>query len=572
MAILHLANLTYTYPHTSKPALNGLSLSVEPGELVAIAGGNDSGKSTLCYALTGFIPHFFQGTWEGDAWIAGKRVANTPLAAIAPVAGLVFQSPANQLSRTKPTVYEELAFGLENLGIAPTEMRDRIDTILDSLNITALADRSPLALSGGEQQRVAIAAILVMQPKVLVLDEPTTQLDPQGAASIFSLLTQLRQQGTTIIVATHDLEAIARHATRVLLLHAGQVCHDGTPQAVLADERLEAWGIGHTPYTQVAKQAQISGILPSTQPLPITLEGAIAHFQSAKRLPQPVPAVANTPKRARSEAPIVRFESVSFAYPHHASILNNIDLTLAPGEQVALLGGNGVGKTTLVKHLNGLLRPTEGTVWIGDRSTHRHTTAQLAQQVGYVFQNPNDQLFCSTVAAEIAFGLKNLGVSRAAIDTRIEQALETFGLEEFADANPYDLSLPWRKLIACACVFAMQPALIVLDEPAIGFDAQQRQTLSAALTQLRQWGTTLVLISHNSDFVVQHCDRLLLLQDGRIRLDGSAAEVLCHAERLRDAGVRLPQVTRLGMGLGLRAIATPEALLAHYDKAFGKAL
>jgi energy-coupling factor transport system ATP-binding protein len=572
MAVLHLANLTYTYPYASKPALNGLSLLVEPGELVAIAGCNDSGKSTLCYALTGFIPHFFQGTWEGDAWIVGKRVADTPLAAIAPMAGLVVQSPANQLSRTKPTVYEELAFGLENLGITPTEIRDRINIILDSLNITALANRSPLTLSGGEQQRVAIAAILVMQPKVLVLDEPTTQLDPQGAALIFSLLTQLRQQGTTIIVATHDLEAIARHATRMLLLHAGQLRQDGTPQTVLIDDRLEEWGMGHTPYTQVAKQAQIAGILPSTQSLPATLEGAIAHFQSAQRLLPRLPATATTPKRALSESPIVRVESVSFAYPHHAPILHTLDLTLAPGEQVGLLGSNGVGKTTLAKHLNGLLRPTEGTVWIGDRATHHHTTAQLAQQVGYVFQNPNDQLFCRTVEAEIAFGLKNLGVSRTAIEPRIEQALATFGLKELANANPYDLSLPWRKLIACACVFAMQPALIVLDEPTIGFDAQQRQTLSAALTQLRQRGTTLVLISHNSDFVVQHCDRLLLLQDGRIRLDGTTSEVLRHAERLRDAGVRLPQVTRLGMGLGLGAIATTEALLAHYDKAFGKAL
>ncbi|MEO1211548.1 MAG: ABC transporter ATP-binding protein [Cyanobacteria bacterium J06638_20] len=572
MAILHLANLTYTYPHTLKPALKGISLSLEPGELVAIAGRNDSGKSTLCYALTGFIPHFFQGTWEGDAWIAGKQVADTPLAALAPVAGLVFQLPANQLSRTKPTVYEELAFGLENLGIPPTEMRDRIDAILNSLNITALADRSPLTLSGGEQQRVAIAAILVMQPKVLVLDEPTTQLDPQGAASIFSLLTQLRQRGATIIVATHDLEAIACHATRVLLLHAGKLCLDGTPQAVLADERLEAWGIGHTPYTQVTKQAQTAGILPSTQPLPVTLEGAIAHFQTAKRLPQPVPIAESIPKRAQGEGPIVRFESVSFAYPDHAPTLHKIDLTLVPGEQVALLGGNGVGKTTLAKHLNGLLCPTKGTVWIGDRSTHHNMTAQLARQVGYVFQNPNDQLFCSTVAAEIAFGLKNLGISRMAIEPRIEQALETFGLKEIANANPYDLSLPWRKLIACACVFAMQPALIVLDEPTVGFDDQQRQTLSAALIQLQQRGTTLVLISHNSDFVVQHCDRLILLQDGRIRLDGRTSEVLCHAERLRDAGVRLPQITRLGMGLGLGAIATPDALLAHYDKAFGKAL
>lgn len=564
MAILRLENLSYSYPHTSQPALEGISLSIEPGEMVAIAGSNDSGKSTLCYALTGFVPHFFQGQLEGDGWLAGKRIAETPLAELAPMAGLVFQSPANQLSHTKSTVYEELAFGLENLGIPRAEMCDRIDTLLHALNIADLAPRTPLTLSGGEQQRVAIASILVMQPKILVLDEPTTQLDPQGAESIFTLLSHLRQQGTTVVVATHDLEAIAHHATRVLLLHQGQLCRDGTPPEVLTDEGLETCGIGYTSYTQVAKQAQSAGILPAHQPLPVTLEGAIAQFQAAK--PRFQPAHPTSTKPIAEKNPIIRFESVSCAYPNQPPVLRGIDLAIAPGEQVGLLGRNGAGKTTLVKHLNGLLRPTAGTVWIGDRPTHHRTTAQLARQVGYGFQNPNDQLFCSTVAAEVAFGLKNLGWSKEAIAKQTQESLTLLGLSEFADFNPYDLSLPWRKLIACACVFAMQPAVIVLDEPTIGLDQRQTQRLSTALAQLRQQGTTLLLISHDSDFVVQHCDRLILLQDGKIRLDGSVPAVLSHAEVLRDAGVRLPQVTRLGMGLGLGAIASSAALLACYGQ------
>jgi len=532
--------------------------------MVAIAGCNDSGKSTLCYALTGFVPHFFQGKLEGDGWLAGKRIADTPLAELAPTAGLVFQSPANQLSHTKSTVYEELAFGLENLGIPRAEMRDRIDSLLHALNIADLAPRSPLTLSGGEQQRVAIASILVMQPKILVLDEPTTQLDPQGAESIFALLSQLRQQGTTIVVATHDLEAIAHHATRVLLLHDGQLRRDGTPQEVLTDEGLETCGVAYTTYTQVAKQAQSAGILPAHQPLPVTLEGAIAQFQSAKPRRQPTTPIVTKP--ISEKTPLIRFESVTFSYPHQPPVLQGIDLAIAPGEQVGLLGRNGVGKTTLVKHLNGLLRPTEGKVWIGDRPTQRTTKAQLARQVGYVFQNPNDQLFCSTIAAEVAFGLRNLGLSKAAIAKQTHEALDLLGLSEFADSNPYDLSLPWRKLIACACVFAMQPAIIVLDEPTLGLDQRQTQRLSAALAQLRQQGTTLLLISHDSDFVGRHCDRLILLQNGKIRLDGSVPAVLSHAEVLTDAGVRLPQVTLLGMGLGLGAIASSDALLAYYTQ------
>lgn len=571
MAILQLEQVTYTYPGMPQPALRNLSLAVEPGEMVAIAGHNDAGKSTLCYALTGFVPHFFQGQLVGKLWIAGQSVADTPLASLTSVAGLVFQSPTNQLSHTKPTVYEELAFGLENLGIAPATMRDRIDATLHALDLTALATRSPLSLSGGEQQRVAIASILVMQPRILVLDEPTTQLDARSTAAIFALLAQRCQQGLTVVFATHNLEAIAHHATRVLVLHNGALVRAGAPATVLTDMCLDRWGVGYSTYTQVARQAQQAGILPPTSALPITLAGAIAHFRNA---PSPcLPAQPATPSLLpRPANPIIRFEAVTFAYPQQPPTLQHIDLSIAAGEQVALLGCNGAGKTTLVKHLNGLLQPTQGTVWIGDRPTHQCPIAQLARSVGYGFQNPDEQLFCKTVTAEVAFGLHNLGLAATAVEQRVKQALTLLDLTAFAHVNPYDVSLPWRKLITCACVFAMQPAIVVLDEPTLGLDDQQKQRLGAALQHLRHQGTTLILISHDSDFVVQHCDRLLLLQAGHIQLDGPTPQVLQQTEALQAAGVRLPQITQLGMGVGLGAIASPTTLLAAYTQSPDKSL
>lgn len=564
MTIVELTHLSYRYPHSPRPALRDLCLTVQAGEFVAIAGANGSGKSTLCYALTGFVPHFFQGQLSGQVWIAGQSVSDTPLAELAPRAGLVFQSPANQLSRMKQTVVEEIAVGLEHLGILPSEMPPRIEAVMQQVGIAHLANRSPFSLSGGEQQRLAIAAILVMQPALLVLDEPTTQLDPLGAEAIFALLSQLSQSGTTIIVASHDLEAIARHAHRLLVLDQGHLLQAGPPQ-LLTDPSLIPH-LGQTRYTQAARQSRTAHppLWPPDRPLPITLESAIAGFPPAPCPPAaPCPAPC-PPAPCPPTPPALAFESVSFAYPQHPPILSQINLTIATGSQVALLGQNGAGKTSLVKHLNGLLRPTQGRVWIGDRPTDRFTTAQLARSVGYGFQNPDDQLFCSTVQDEIAFGLKNLGLPPATIQDRLVQTLDQFQLTSVAQANPYDLTLPERKLLTLACVAAMDPAIIVLDEPTIGLDHRQTQQLSQQLHQFRQQGKTLILISHHIDFVVEHCDRLLVLQQGQISLDGSPEFVFSQVELLRSAGIQLPQITRLAMALNLGSITSVAAFLAAY--------
>jgi energy-coupling factor transporter ATP-binding protein EcfA2 len=279
MALIELAQVTYSYPHTTRPALRDLSLEVEPGEFVAVIGANGAGKSTLCYTLTGFVPHFFQGTLTGQAMVAGLDTQSRGLDELTQVAGLVFQNPANQISGAKFTVYEELAFGLENMGVPRAEMRRRVDEIMALFEITELADRSPYALSGGQQQRVALAAILVMAPQVLVLDEPTSQLDPIGSREVFAAIRRLSERGMTVIMAEHKLEWVAAFASRVLLLAEGELVLDGPPAEVLASPLLIEVGLGGTVYTAAAREGRGRGLWPGAAPLPVTLEQAEAGFR-----------------------------------------------------------------------------------------------------------------------------------------------------------------------------------------------------------------------------------------------------------------------------------------------------
>ena len=280
MAIVTIEHLLYRYPQTPQPALRDISLQIEPGEFVALVGANGAGKSTLCYALTGFVPHFYQGEMSGRVMVAGLDTQAHSLEEIVIEAGLVFQNPSNQISGAKYTVYAEVAFGLEQLGVPRGEMRTRIDRALALANIADLADRSPFALSGGQQQRLALASIFAMQPKVLVLDEPTSQLDPASSEQVFAVIRELSRQGITVVMAEHKLEWIAQFADRVIALADGEIILDGAPNAVLTSTLLETHHIAPTRYTRAARRAQQAGLWLAHQPLPVTLDQAEAGFRT----------------------------------------------------------------------------------------------------------------------------------------------------------------------------------------------------------------------------------------------------------------------------------------------------
>lgn len=547
MAVIEAVNLSYRYPASDRPALRDLSFEVAAGELVAVIGANNAGKSTLCYALSGFAPHFFQGKLAGVMRVMGRETAVTPLPHLVSQIGLVLQNPAAQMSGARFTVAAEVAFGLENLGVPRAEIGERVAEALALAGIGDLAERPPLALSGGQQQRVALAAMLALKLPILALDEPTAQLDPPGSAAVFALLRRLSQQGTTLLLATHKLEWVAATADRVLLLHDGALVADDTPQTILTRPDLPAFGLRPLRYTEVARLAGERGIWPADTPLPITLETAVAN------LPPKTPS----PSRSRSSSsspPQIQLEAIHFHYPDGLHALRDVSLSIAPGEQVALVGPNGSGKTTLVKHLNGLLRPTQGQVRIGDWATSQHTVAQLARRVAYLFQNPDEQLCQRTVWAEVAFGPRHLGCPVAEVARRVASALEALGLAAEVQTNPYDLNLTERRRVTLAAVMAMETPIIVLDEPTLGQDAFFLERLVALLAEWRVAGRTVLTISHDMEFVAEHFERLVALRDGQIVADGPTWRLLAEgAWEEGETAVALPQLLRLSQRLGFVA-------------------
>jgi energy-coupling factor transport system ATP-binding protein len=277
MAIVKLENVTYTYPLTETPALQNINLQVEEGEFVAVIGPNGAGKSTLCYTLAGFVPHFFKGELTGRVEVAGMESSKSALHEWVLNVGLAFQNPFNQISGAKYTVFEEIAFGLENIGVPREEMKVRVEEAMKLTGISDLADRSPYSLSGGQQQRVALTSILVMQPKVLVLDEPTSQLDPIGTREVFGVIRTMTERGMTVVMAEHKVEWIANFADRVIALYEGQILLDGTPRKVLTSDLLKEKGFGISRYTSVARKAKQMGLW-KRDDLPVTLEEAAEGF------------------------------------------------------------------------------------------------------------------------------------------------------------------------------------------------------------------------------------------------------------------------------------------------------
>jgi energy-coupling factor transporter ATP-binding protein EcfA2 len=280
--VIRLRDVRYTYPGATQPALDGVDLEIAPGELVAVIGANGAGKSTLCYTIAGFAPHYFQGELSGEVLVDGRNTVEQPLAELVKYCGLVFHNPLNQISGARYTVREELAFGLENLGVPRAEMLPRIEATLELLGIAELADRAPFALSGGQQQRVALASILVMGPRVLLLDEPTAQLDPLGAKEVFGAIRALSRTGVTVVLVEHKPELIAEFADRVIMLSAGRVQLDGPPRTVLAAPELPELGVITARYTEIARAARARGLWPEQEPLPVTLDQAVAGFQAAR--------------------------------------------------------------------------------------------------------------------------------------------------------------------------------------------------------------------------------------------------------------------------------------------------
>ena len=516
--MIRLDNLTYSYPESSGPALAAVTLEIAEGEFLLVTGPSGSGKSTLLRCLNGLVPHFYGGTLAGRIEVCGHDPIAEGPREMSRVVGLVFQDPEAQC--VAATVEDELAFAMENHGLPLATMRKRIEEVLGPLGIAHLRGRRLETLSSGERQRVAIGAVLTLQPRLLVLDEPTSQLDPQGAEEVLDALLRLnRDLGLTVVLSEHRLERVIGHADRMLYLPGpGRPALLGTPREVLAQMEWVP------PLVALGKAL-------GWQPLPLTVREArrfVAQGTEGEEGWSPAgthPANVRTfdlglPSAAKP-APAVHITHLSFSYNGHPA-LRDVNIGVGYGEVLALMGPNGAGKTTLLKQIVGLLRPQGGQVEVGGLDTRRVPLERIIEQVGYVPQNPNTLLFADTVREELDFTLRQHG--RPAGD--YGDLTRLLGLEEYLGRYPRDLSVGERQRVALAAILVARPKVILLDEPTRGLDYGQKEALVAFLRRQRAEGQAIVVATHDVELAARCADRVVLLSAGEVLVDGPVRQVM----------------------------------------------
>ena len=560
MAYIKVENLKYRYPNTTKLALDGLDFEIEKGSFIGIIGENGAGKSTLCQAFNGLVPGFFKGAYGGKVLIGDTEVAKTTVSKLCQKVGLVFQNPFNQLSGAKETVFEEIAFGLQNFGVPKEEMISRVNEVMELLDIADYRDRNPFDLSGGQMQRVALAGILAMKPEVIVLDEPTSQLDPAGSEEVFAAVDKLAKSGITIIMVEQKLEKLAEYCDRILLLHQGKQIAFDSPEQIFSREDLQSYGVNPPAYTRIC---QAFGVKKDNGCYPASLKDALVLKDlfpeenvfgfGKKSLDHNAEIRSEREETASCEKSVFNIEHLKFQYVENVPVLQDINLTI-DNRPTAIIGQNGAGKTTLVKLLKGLLKPVGGSIYYGGNDIAEKSVAMLAGEIGYVFQNPDDQIFKYHVIDEVMFGPQNIGMTKEQAREKAVAALKLVGLEQLADENPYDLELAERKLVAIASVLAMDTKVIILDEPTIAQDWKGRKIIQKMIRDLSSRGKTVIAILHDMDFVAESFERVIVMAHGKVLADGTKEEVFAQKDILEQARLDQPYLTKLCQRLGYKKL------------------
>jgi energy-coupling factor transport system ATP-binding protein len=553
---LNIQNLSYRYRGQEKPALDRVSLDVARGDSLVIMGPTEAGKSTLTAAMNGLVPHFFKGRFEGAVTVLGRNTKEKSVAELSERVGMVFQDFEAQLFSTN--VELEVAFGPENLGLPHEEIARRVDENLRLVGLAGLKHRSPATLSGGQKQKLAIASILALKPELLVMDEPTTDLDPESKKEIFRITEELRlREDMTLVVVEHETEEVL-NAKNILLLKDGKVAGYGpAPEMLRRIDLLERVGV-RPPAIPAYFHRMGFGTLP------LTIEEGLKEFAARGwRIRNDAYArlVEREYRRGKGYGEtIIECEDLEYAYPGGLKALNGINVAIRRKEIVAIIGQNGGGKTTLAKHLNGLLLPGGGRVCVNGLATTEQTLFGLGRSVAYVFQNPDHQIFSETVFDEVAFGLRQRGMSDQETRGPVEQALAAVGLTGFEHEDPFSLTKSGRKRVAVASVLALKPDVLILDEPTTGLDYSEQRSMMEMINGLNQQGCTIIFITHHMWIVAEYAHRVLVLKEGQVLMDGTPREIFAKQE-LADAALSPPQVTAFSAALGKTLLSVDELVL-----------
>ncbi len=583
--MIDLSDVRFSYDGKA-PALAGVSAHVNAGEFVCILGGNGSGKSTLAKHLNALLlPD------QGTVTVDGMSTADAECTyLIRQTAGMVFQNPDDQLVST--LVEDDVAFGPENLGIQLPELRERVTRALADVGLAGFERKETHALSGGQKQRVAIAGVLAMNPRILVLDEASAMLDPRGRAGLMRVCRELHERGFTIVMITHFMEEAAQ-ADRVIVLESGKVVCDGSPAQVLLQEdllrrlnldvpfathlshALRNAGVAVAPAVDddalaaeilsLAKDSLLAGAASAAgQDVPANAGDAVDGAQTDDAAVNGAAGETTDDTAADCADAVIRFEDVSFTYdpseakrkrkrapaqrqadwgnsPDSIWALSDVSFAVKSGEFLGIAGHTGSGKSTLVQHMNGILKPTRGRVMVrGLDMADKRSEAELRGTVGVVFQYPEHQLFAETVYKDVAFGPRNLGLSDDEVDERVHRALSRVGLDfdAVSQKSPFELSGGQQRRVAFAGILAMEPSVLVLDEPAAGLDPAGRRSFLQLIARLhKQEGLTVVMVSHNMDDLAAMCDRVLVMNEGCLQSVGAPSQVFLDVEGLRSIGL-----------------------------------
>ena len=547
---ISIEDLTFTYQGNERPALQNIQAQVEDGTFVVVMGHEGAGKSTLCCTLNALVPKFFRGTYQGRVLIKGEEVARHRVPEMSHLVGLVLQDFEAQLFSTN--VELEMAFGPENHCLPRQQIERRIRQYLSFVRLDKLRNREPASLSGGQKQRLAIGSVLALEPRVLVMDEATTDLDPLGREEVLSVAKRIREEGRMLLAVDHEPE-MAVAADQVWLMRDGQIILRGPPSEILVDvTTMTSCGVKPLPTVELFHSMNWPGN-------PLTIEAAIELIQK-HHLTQRRELRANTVSSAQNKgSPILKAEGLRYAYPTYSvEALRGIDLFIQDGEFIAILGQNGSGKTTLAKHFNGLLKPTSGRMLVQGKPTTEYRQWEIARQVGYVFQNPDHQIFARTVAEEVGFGLKMQKETSKTIERRVAEALEVVGLQGYEEKVPFTLTKGERQRVAVASVLAVRPPVIILDEPTTGLDHLHQQNMMRMLKRLNQYGHTVIIITHSMWVAAEYASRTIVMKDGGFVLDGPTREVFANETRLAEASLRPPPLVQLSNWLGTEALTVEQ--------------
>jgi len=553
-ASLVIENLSFQYRTRPEPAIENISFELKPGEILLIAGSSGCGKTTLARCINGLIPRSYRGKREGKVLLQGKDVADMQIADVSQVVGTLLQDPERQIVASN--VYNEIAFGPENLGLPREEILQRVEGALKRLKIEYLRERETFNLSGGEKQKVALAGLLAMNASILLLDEPLASLDPASAYEALEVFRSLADEGKAVVLIEHRVEdAIFAKPDRMLYMEAGRVKYLGS----IDDLPTE---IDHRevklPAEWVVKRVRQMG-------------GKIEKTESAQSVESDALTGEAVSKRGE---PLVVFENVDFRYSDETPlILQNVNLGIHRGDLVGILGPNGAGKSTLVKHAIGLLKPTRGRVLVEGRDTRSMSVAQIARVLGYVFQSPTHMLFAPTVREELEFGPKNLEFKADVIQKVVTESVTTVNLNGLEEYPPLGLSFGQQKRTTIAAVLAMQSRIMIMDEPTAGqdyanythfMDAMCRPMNGAQSLVAANFAATL-FITHDLDLAVTYANRVLLFGDKHVVADGRPEDVLKDFDLLTRYRVRPTSLLRMNLNLLPRTgqFLTAEALAAY---------